>query len=103
MSTRIILSSLLAPALLVAVAAADTIYTTDGHTIDDCSVLEESLTEVSYKRNSKKTTIPAGDVLRIDFTTTPGSGRQDLTLIDRAETAVRDDQLFDAVSDFTTF
>ena len=103
MSTRTLLSSLLAPALLVAVAGADTIHTTDGHTIDDCSVTEENLMEVSYKRSGKTTTIPASDVLRIDFTTSPGSGRQDLGLIDRAETAVRDDQLFDAVSDFTTF
>ena len=103
MSIRILLSSFLAPALLVAVAGADTIHMTDGHSIDDCSVTEESLMEVSYKRNGKTTTVPASDVLRIDFSTTPGSGRQDLALIDRAETAVRDDQFFDAVSDFTTF
>ena len=59
--------------------------------------------EVTYKRSGKETTISASDVLRIDFNTSPGSGRQDLGLIDRAETAVRDDQYFDAVSDFTTF
>jgi len=104
MSTRTLLSNLLAPVLLVAVAGADTIITTDGHTIEGCTVLEESLLEVTYRRGgSNKSTIPTSDVMRIDFMTSPGSGRQDLALVDRAETAVKDGQLFDAVSDFTTF
>ena len=92
MSTRTLLSSFFAPALLVAVAGADTIHKTDGQTIDDCSVTKESLMEVTYKRSGKETTISASDVFRIDFNTSPGSGRHDLGLIDRAETAVRDDQ-----------
>ena len=97
MSYRSLLLTPLVPALLTALASADTIYTTEGRTIDDCTVLEESLMEVTYRRGgSNKTTMPSSEVLRIEFTTLP-------TLVDRAETAVADDQVFDAVSDLSVY
>ena len=53
--------------------------------------------EVVYRRgSSNKTTMPSSDVLRIEFSTMP-------TLVDRAETAVADDQVFDAVNDLTVY
>jgi len=97
MSYRSLILTPLVPALLTALASADTIHTTEGRTIDDCTVLEESLLEVTYRRGgSNKTTMPSSEVLRIEFTTMP-------TLVDRAETAVADDQVFDAVSDLTVY
>ena len=91
MSYRSLSLTPLASALLIALSSADTIHTTEGSTIEDCTVLEETLLEVTYRRDGgNKTSMPSSDVLRIDFTTMP-------TLVDRAETAVADDQLFDAV------
>ena len=97
MSYRSLSLTPLASALLIALSSADTIHTTEGSTIEDCTVLEETLLEVTYRRDGgNKTSMPSSDVLRIDFTTMP-------TLVDRAETAVADDQLFDAVSDLTVY
>ena len=97
MSNRSLLPTLLAPVLLAALVGADTIHTTEGRTIDDCTIVEESLLEVTYRRGgTNRTTIPASEVLHIEFSTMP-------TLIDRAETAVADDQVFDAVNDLTVY
>lgn len=96
MSIRSTLPTLLSPLFLVALAGADTIHTTEGRTIDDCTIVEEGLMEVTYRRGARRTTIPSSDVLRIDFSTLP-------TLVDRAETAVADDQVFDAISDLTVY
>ena len=97
MSYRSLILTSLVPALLTALAAADTIHTTEGRTITDCTVVEESLLEVTYRRGgSSRTTMPASEVLRIEFTTMP-------PLVDRAETAVADDQVFDAVNDLTVY
>ena len=73
MSIRSLTSILFAPAFLAAFAGADTIHTTDGKAIADCTVLEEGLMEVTYRRssNNNKVTMPASEVLRIDFTTRP--------------------------------
>ena len=97
MSYRSLILTPLLPALLTALASADTIYTTEGRMIEDCTVLEESLLEVTYRRGgSNKTTMPSSEVLRIEFTTMP-------TLVDRAETAVADAQIFDAVNDLSVY
>ena len=97
MSYRSLSLTPLVPALLTALASADTIHTTEGRAIEDCTVLEETLLEVTYRRDGgNKTTMPSSEVLRIEFNTLP-------TLVDRAETAVADDQLFDAVSDLSVY
>jgi len=98
MSTRSLPPTLLAPLLLAALAGADTIHTTEGRSIDDCTVVEEGLLEVTYKRegSNSRLTMPSSDVLHIQFSSMP-------TLIDRAETAVADDQVFDAVNDFSVY
>ncbi|HJO25735.1 MAG TPA: hypothetical protein QF730_00675 [Planctomycetota bacterium] len=88
----------LAATILSPGALADTIIKVDGSQELNCTVVSESLTEVVYKqegRNAKRK-LAAGDVLRIEFSRFPDQ-------VDRAEMAVIDDQIPDAVADLEEF
>jgi hypothetical protein len=78
-------------------ATADTIIMVDGSQVADCTVVSESLTEVRYKDGrSKEKKIPSAEVLRVEFSRFPEQ-------VDRAEMAVKDDQIPDAVADLEEF
>jgi len=86
----------LALALVAGPLAADTIYLLDGKSIEDVSVGTETFKEIEYKEGSKKRTVKTDDVLRIDFSAKS-------QLVDRADTAAADGQLFDAIGDLELY
>jgi tetratricopeptide (TPR) repeat protein len=75
---------------LVARHAADTIRQTDGKTLDDVTIVEETLAEVSYKQGNAGKTVPADKVLAVEFSKFP-------RLLDEAEAAYADQDLAGAV------
>jgi hypothetical protein len=83
---------------LIGGAAADTIIKVDGSQESNCTVVSESLTEVVYKEEGKsaKKKVAAENVLRVEFSRFPDQ-------VDRAEMAVADDQIPDAVADLEEF
>lgn len=87
---------LCALALAVLPASADTIYLLDGSSLDDVTVREETFSEVAYKDGSKKKTVKTDDVLRIEYSAKS-------QLVDRADTAAAEGQVFDAIADLETF
>jgi tetratricopeptide (TPR) repeat protein len=76
-------------------ATADTIFLLDGSSLDDVTVSGETFKEVEYKDGSKKT-VKTDDVLRIEFSAKS-------QLVERADLAADEGQLFDAISDLTTY
>ena len=85
-------------ALLVSAAAADTIYTIDGDTIEDVTVRAEELSTVTYRTagSKKDKTVSADQVLRVNFSSKPA-------LIDSADSAVEDGAYFPAINDLEEF
>ena len=79
-------------------AGADTIYTTDGATIDDVTVKAEELATVTYREagSKKDKTISSDEVLRVHFSKKPG-------LVDSADAAVDEDAYFPAINDLEEF
>lgn len=76
--------------------SADTIFLLNGKVIEDVSVRSETFHEIEFKDGSKKRTIKTDDVLRITFDAKS-------KLVDRADVAIDEGQLFDALSDLETF
>jgi TolA-binding protein len=60
-------------ALVVAPASADRIYRTSGATIEDCTIVDETLDEVSYKEGGrgKDLSVPSDEVLRVEYERVP--------------------------------
>ena len=69
--------------LLSGAVSADTIHLTDGSTIDDVEVDEETLTSVTYKETKRLESIPSDRVLKIDYTKLPSE-------LDQVATALYD-------------
>lgn len=86
----------LAVVVLAAGAAADTIYKTDGRLIEDVTIVRETLQEVTYKAGRKNESVPTDQVLRIEYSGKP-------KLVDRADVAVQDDEILDAIDDYRTY
>jgi len=65
--TTVLLLALAAP------AGADTIHQVAGSPIEDCTIVEETLTEVSYKlgRGGSVLTVPSDGVLRVEYERKP--------------------------------
>ena len=76
-------------------ASADTIFLLDGSSLDDVTVTGETSKEVEYKDGSKKT-VKTDDVLRIEFSAKS-------QLVERADLAADEGQLFDAINDLSTY
>lgn len=94
LSTRTLLFALLA---LAPAGFADTIYKTDGTAIEDCTIVSEGLSEVTYKNSSKKEkTVPSEEVLKVEFVKLPAE-------IDRALQAIQEQQLLAAVDDLILY
>lgn len=81
---------------LAAGVAADTIHKTDGKSIEDVTVVAETLQEVTYKKGRTNASVPTDQVLRIDYSGKP-------KLVERADLAVQDDQILDAIDDYRTY
>lgn len=92
------------PALLIAglaaapalPAAADTIHRTTGEPIEDCTVVEETLTSVIYTvegRRGDERAVPSDTVLDVEYTKRP-------ELVDEAETLFFDGDLQGAIDAF---
>jgi len=94
-SIRTTLSALV---LLSCTSYADTIHKTDGTSIEDCTIVLETLEEVTYKAsgNKKERSVPSDEVLKVEFEKRPAE-------IDRALEAIREGQLLAAVSDLTLY
>jgi tetratricopeptide (TPR) repeat protein len=77
---------------------ADRIFTADGSTIDDVTIVSEGLDEVEYKPSSgrNKKTIGSHEVLSIVFEKMPPQ-------LDAAEAAIGDELYLDAVNDLEEF
>ena len=76
-------------------ATADTIFLLDGSSLDDVTVTGETSKEVEYRDGSKKT-VKTDDVLRIEFSAKS-------QLVERADLAADEGQLFDAIGDLMTY
>ena len=85
--TRSLLSAFALTVALASSPSADRIYLVSGDPIEDCNIVAETMTEVTYKdskRNEKS--VPAADVLSIDYVRVPN-------LVQRADTALVEDDL----------
>ncbi|MCA9002074.1 MAG: tetratricopeptide repeat protein [Planctomycetes bacterium] len=84
--------------ILASTSLADRIFTTDGATIDDVTIVSEGLDEVEYKTSSGKSkkTIGSHEVLSIVFEKMPPQ-------LDSAEAAIADELMLDAVNDLEEF
>lgn len=82
--------------LAAGVARADIIYLLDGKSLEDVSIDEETVKEISYKEGTKKQAVDTSDVLKVVYT-------EKSPLVDRADTAAEDGQIPDAVEDLKTF
>ncbi len=93
-------SSLVAAALGTVVlsipAAADKIVKTDGKTIDEITIVEETLAQVIYKRGNSQQSVPSGDVLSVHFDKKP-------RLVDEADQALVDGDPVGALFDFNQY
>jgi len=90
---------LLAAALLCASSArADTIYLTDGQTLDEVTIQDQTLTGVIYRAKGKSTdtTLEPEKVLGVEYQRLP-------RLLDQAEAAVQEGSLNEAIEDFKSF
>lgn len=83
-------------ALGAGAASADTIYLLDGKSLENVTVKEETFKEIEYKDGSKTARVRTDEILRIEF-----SGKT--PVVDRADTAAADGQVFDAIADFETY
>lgn len=92
------LRALVPLALLAAspLAAADTIFLSNGQTIADVTVQTEELLNVSYKDGNDTKMVASDKVLAIDFERMPQA-------LDRAESSVKDQFLEDALLDFEAY
>lgn len=92
------LAPLLLATLLAGPARPDTIYLTDGSTLNNVEVVEEQLSGVTYKEDGKSRaqTVDADKVLLIDYKKLP-------KLIDEAEGLIREGGLTDGVERLMLF
>lgn len=81
---------------LGSLASADTIYLLDGKSLTDVTVKEETFKEISYREGGKNRTVRTDDVLRVEFSAKS-------PLVDRADTAAADGQVFDAIGDLEVY
>ena len=79
-------------------ALADTIYLTDGKTLENVTVAQESLIQVTYRERGKSTNkeVTSDHVLRIEFSKKP-------RLVDEADAAIDDGNLGVALDSFELF
>lgn len=85
--TRSLLSALALTVALASSLSADQIYLVSGDPIEDCTIVAETMSEVTYKDSKRKEqSVPAADVLSIDYSKVPN-------LVQRADTAVKEDDL----------
>jgi tetratricopeptide (TPR) repeat protein len=89
-------SALAALSILTAPVQADTIYMTDGTSIEDVTVQSEGLDFVTYKVGSKTQTAMSDGVLFVEFSSKP----QD---VDQADAAIGDELLMDALDGLESF
>lgn len=74
---------------LGATALADDIYLTDGKTLSDVDVTEETMSEVTYKSDRKTETVASDKVLSISYSEKP-------QLVDQGDAAMAGDLFVDA-------
>lgn len=99
MTTTLRPAAFLAALLLSSAALADRIHTTDGKTLDEVEIVNETLSGVLYKAKGKsgEQSVPADQVLRVEFTSkVPG-------LIDSAHSDLNDGNLESAAGSFEDF
>ena len=84
--------------LLSTPALADRIFKVDGSTIDDVTILKETLSEVEYKSPSGRATktVPTFNVLRTTFEKLPDK-------LDSAQAAILEERYLDAINDINEF
>ena len=80
-----------APALL-----ADEIYQTDGRVLDDVSISNETIAEVTYKKGKETRTVASDKVLRVVHTKFP-------RLLGEAETALAENDLLSALDTYDEY
>ncbi len=90
------LTLLLALAASASFAHADTIRRTDGKVLEDVTIVEESLKEVSYRDNNQTRIVPSDEVLEIEYRRRP-------RLVDEAQSALAENQLADAEALFDDY
>lgn len=82
--------------LLAAGAQADTIYLTNGDTLEDVKVKTEGLDMVSYSDGGKTQEVKSDEVLRVKFSKKP-------TKVDTADSAFDTEAYFPAINDLQEF
>jgi len=82
--------------VLCAVPSADQITRTDGKVIKDVNIVEEGLTQTTYKKGNNTQSLGSEDVLSITYDRKP-------RLVDEADQAMVDDDPFGALQLFDTY
>ncbi|MEO6711211.1 MAG: hypothetical protein ABI054_13385 [Planctomycetota bacterium] len=86
-------------ALTLAFAAgsrADTITLADGKTLENVTVVNETLKEVSFKQEGKSKTIPSETVASVEYVKKP-------KLVDQADSSAKDGDIGGAIDSFETY
>ena len=84
---RSLLSVVLMAVMLASGLSADRIYLVSGDSIEDCTIVSETMTEVIYKNSKRKQkSVPAADVLSIEYVKVPN-------LVQQADTALAEDDV----------
>jgi len=95
-SSALLRALAIAPVAIAPAASADTIHLTDGTSIEDCQIAEETYEVVEYRASGRKQSIATDKVLRIEYDKRPAP-------VDRAESAAADEQPHDAIADLETY
>lgn len=77
-------------------ARADTIYLLDGTSIGDCTIQEEGLARVTYRKDKREAEVASDKVLEVEYDRKP-------SLVDRAQTSLADGLYEDALVDLEDF
>ena len=98
--SRSTISVCLAALALASSATADRIHLISGEPIEECTIVTETMSEVTYKESErgKSKTVPSANVLSVEFTSVPND-------VQAADAAVKDQELglaFDLFESYLT-
>ena len=95
-SRRFGFTSLALALALVSGARADTITLVDGKTLENVTIVNESLKDITYKQDGKSKTVASDTVASVDFKKKP-------KLVDQADSSAHDGDIGGAMSTLETY
>jgi tetratricopeptide (TPR) repeat protein len=86
----------LALCLFAGASRADVIHKTDGKTIEDVDILEETLQQIVFKKGKNESSVPSAEVLSVKFSQMP-------KMIDEAEAMLVEEDIFGALDNLDAY